>query len=149
MDIRIARKSDLKQLLELYTQLHNNTMPTFDVALEDLWSDILNDKNHHIIIGLVDGQVVSSCVLVIVPNLTQSQRPYALVENVITHEAYRSNGYATLVLDFARDIAVRKNCYKMMLLTGSKQESTFRLYEKAGYNKNDKTAFVQWLSRTE
>jgi len=145
MDIRIAQKNDLKQLLELYTQLHNNTMPTFDATLENIWSDILSDKNHHIIIGLVDGQIVSSCVLVIVPNLTRGQRPYALIENVITHEAYRNNGYATRVLNFASDIATRESCYKMMLLTGSKQEDTFRFYEKTGYNKNDKTAFVQWL----
>ena len=32
-----------------------------------------------------------------------------------------------------------------MLLTGSKQESTLRFYEKAGYNCKDKTAFIQWL----
>ena len=33
----------------------------------------------------------------------------------------------------------------MMLLTGSKEEATLRFYEKAGYNRKDKTAFVQWL----
>lgn len=27
-----------------------------------------------------------------------------------------------------------------MLLTGSKEESTLKFYEQAGYNKNDKTA---------
>lgn len=32
-----------------------------------------------------------------------------------------------------------------MLLTGSKEESTLRFYESAGYNKKDKTAFIQWL----
>ena len=35
--------------------------------------------------------------------------------------------------------------YKMMLLTGSKKESTLRFYENAGYNSSDKTAFIQWL----
>ena len=33
----------------------------------------------------------------------------------------------------------------MMLLTGSKEESTLRFYERAGYNSKDKTAFIQWL----
>ena len=32
-----------------------------------------------------------------------------------------------------------------MLLTGSKRESTLRFYQNAGYNSNDKTAFIQWL----
>lgn len=33
----------------------------------------------------------------------------------------------------------------MMLLTGSKLESTIKFYEHAGYNRNDKTAFIRWL----
>lgn len=42
-------------------------------------------------------------------------------------------------------VAEEENCYKMMLLTGSKEEGTLRFYERAGYNRNDKTAFIQWL----
>ena len=34
---------------------------------------------------------------------------------------------------------------RMMLLTGSKNESTLRFYENAGYNSADKTAFIKWL----
>lgn len=44
-----------------------------------------------------------------------------------------------------REIAVKENCYKLMLLTGSKRESTLNFYEQAGYNKKDKTAFIQWI----
>ena len=32
-----------------------------------------------------------------------------------------------------------------MLLTGSKNETTLKFYNKAGYNSLDKTAFIQWL----
>jgi hypothetical protein len=35
--------------------------------------------------------------------------------------------------------------YKIMLMTGSKKESTLSFYEKAGYNRSDKTAFIQWI----
>ena len=145
MDIRTAHKDDLLQLLELYTQLHTNTMPQRDEKLEKLWDSILADPNHYIVIGVVDGLIVSSCVLVIVPNLTQQQRPYAFIENVITHTNYRNRGYASEVLHFARDLAVQKKCYKIMLMTGSQVESTWRFYEQAGYNRTDKTAFIQWL----
>ena len=63
----------------------------------------------------------------------------------MTHADYRKRGYATECLDYAKKIAMDNNCYKMMLLTGSKKESTLRFYEKAGYNSSDKTAFIQWL----
>ena len=45
----------------------------------------------------------------------------------------------------AKEIAKKVNCYKMMLLTGSKKESTMEFYKSAGYNCSDKTAFVQWI----
>ena len=44
-----------------------------------------------------------------------------------------------------KEIAIKENCYKMMLLTGSKEISTLDFYRKAGYNSDDKTAFIQWI----
>ena len=48
-----------------------------------------------------------------------------------------------------KQIARENNCYKMMLLTGSKEESTLNFYRKAGYNSSDKTAFIQWINMEE
>ena len=143
--IREITNADFDGLMTLYMQLHDNPFPERDGRVEAIWQGILNDPNHHIIVAEEDGKIVSSCVCVIIPNLTRGQRPYAFVENVITDEAYRRRGLARACLDFARDIAARENCYKMMLLTGSKQQGTLDFYEGSGYNKNDKTAFIQWL----
>lgn len=142
---REIKKDDLYGLLLLYTQLHDNDIPQINDELNNLWEDIINDKNHHIIIAEADKKIVSSCVCVIIQNLTRNQRPYAIIENVITDEKYRNMGFASSCLDFAKNIAIKNNCYKIMLMTSSKTESTLRFYEKAGYNRNDKTAFVQWL----
>ena len=145
MRIRTAQKNDLAGLLALYTQLHGNAMPQFDETLETLWQRILDDPDQRILVGEKDGTIVSSCVLVIVPNLTHGQRPYALIENVITRETYRKQGCASQLLRHATETAARRGCYKIMLLTGSKEEHTLRFYEKAGFNRHDKTAFIQWL----
>lgn len=146
MQIREVNKDDLQQLLELYTYLHENAMPSPDENLERLWHSILADKNHHIVAAFIGDKLISSCVMIVVPNLTHNQRPYALIENVITHIEYRNKGYATAVLNFARELAKEGNCYKIMLLTSSKKESTLSFYEKAGYNRHDKTGFIQWLT---
>ena len=143
--IREITENDFDRLLRLYMQLHDNPFPKKSERVLAVWNNILADENHHIIVAEEDGNIVSSCVCVIIPNLTRGQRPYAFVENVITDEKYRKKGLATACLDYARELAQRKNCYKMMLLTGARQESTLRFYEQAGYNKNDKTAFIQWL----
>ena len=143
--IREISEKDFDGLLRLYMQLHDNPFPEKDDRVLGVWKDILNDKNHHIIVAEESGVIVSSCVCVIIPNLTRGQRPYAFIENVITDMEYRKKGFATACLNYARQIAVNENCYKMMLLTGSKERSTLDFYERAGYNQNDKTAFIQWL----
>ncbi|MBQ8119516.1 MAG: GNAT family N-acetyltransferase [Ruminococcus sp.] len=143
--IREATHNDLQQLLELYLYLHEDSIPQADSHLQSTWEQIIGDKNHHIIVCEQDGRIVSSCVCVVIPNLTRSVRPYAFVENVVTHGDFRGKGYATQCLDFAKNIAVKENCCKMMLLTGSKSDKTLDFYKHAGYNSTDKTAFIQWL----
>ena len=143
--IREIVKMDLDSLLKLYMQLHDNPMPEKTDELLRIWDRIFQDQNHHVIVAEINGEIVSSCVCVIIPNLTHNQQPYAFIENVITDEKYRKRGLATQCLNFAKEIALKENCYKMMLLTGSKKESTLNFYRKAGYNSEDKTAFIQWI----
>jgi len=143
--VREIQENELHALLELYLQLHEQEIPEETEHLQDTWQTILRDPNHHIIVNAVDGRIVSSCVCVVIPNLTRGVRPYAFIENVVTHRDCRGRGYATACLQYAKHIAEQAHCYKMMLLTGSKQEATLRFYEHAGYNSADKTAFIQWL----
>lgn len=111
----------------------------------ELWKRILYDEDHHIIVAETDRKIVSSCVCVIIPNLTHHQQPYAFVENVITDAKYRQQGFVTACLNYAKEIAIKENCYKLMMLTGFKQENTLNFYRKTGYNSEDKTAFIQWI----
>lgn len=143
--LREAAADDLNALLELYLHLHEDAVPVIDEHLKSTWDQIIGDPNHHLIVNEIGGKIVSSCVCVIIPNLTRGVRPYAFIENVVTHADYRCRGYARECLDYAKSIAVKENCYKMMLLTGSKNPATLRFYENAGYNSSDKTAFIQWL----
>lgn len=143
--VREAYKGDLKEILELYLFLHETDIPEESDHLKQTWERIIEDKDHHLIVCEVDGKIASSCVCVIIPNLTRNVRPYAFVENVVTHADYRGKGYATDCLNYAKEIAEKNNCYKMMLLTGSKDEKTLDFYKHAGYNCSDKTAFIQWI----
>lgn len=143
--LREAVFDDLNALLELYLYLHEEEIPAEDEHLRSAWEQIMGDPNHHLIVNEVDGRIVSSCVCVIIPNLTRGVRPYAFIENVVTHADYRCHGYARECLDYAKSLAQKENCYKMMLLTGSKDPATLSFYRNAGYNSTDKTAFIQWL----
>lgn len=143
--VREAVKEDLYELLSLYLFLHEDNIPEHSRHLENTWKTIIEDVNHHIIVNEINGKIISSCVCVIIPNLTRNIRPYAFIENVVTNEAHRGKGFASECLNYAKEIAIKNNCYKMMLLTGVKSENTLSFYKNAGYNSEDKTAFIQWL----
>ena len=148
--LRNACEDDLPALLKLYTELSEvNAMPDAEAfpRVSAVWRKILADEDHYILVCQNEntGELFSSCVLVIIPNLTHNQRPYALIENVVTASAHRGRGYATQLLQLASEIAARAGCYKVMLMTGSKRASTLQFYENAGFDPAAKTAFLKRL----
>ena len=141
--IETAGESDLAGLLALYRFLNpDDPLLSMDDGLKRHWQDILDNEALYYIVARAQGKLVSTCNLTVVPNLTRSARPYGLIENVVTHPEYRRRGIGTRVLRYALDIAWKQGCYKVMLLTGSKQESTLRFYDQAGFTRGEKTAFV-------
>lgn len=148
LNIRKAAANDAQGLKELYFN-HLSAYPPSEAQDMAKWREMIlhfeTDERYHLLVGEVDGKIVSSVTLVIVENLTHNMRPYAIIENVVTHAQYRGRRYATALMNSAGEIAKGHGCYKIMLLTGSKKESTLKFYENCGYNKNEKTAFIKRL----
>jgi GNAT superfamily N-acetyltransferase len=145
MIIREVKSNDLDKLQELYLYLHESEKLPNTGQLLKLWREIIEDKNYHIFVADHDGILVSSVTLVIVKNLTRQMRFYALIENVVTHKDYRGKGFASALMNKAYEIAKSEGCYKIMLLTGSKETKTIKFYENCGFNCKDKTGFIKWI----
>jgi GNAT superfamily N-acetyltransferase len=140
LTIREAKTEDLDSLLELYLHLTPSNVPFSSVLAENIFSRFLQYEGSTILLGEIANEMVSSCVLVVIPNLTRGGAPYALIENVVTHADHRCLGYGKLVLDAATERAWGFDCYKVMLMTGPKEIETLAFYEKAGF-KQSKTGF--------
>ncbi|MFH1922639.1 MAG: GNAT family N-acetyltransferase [Planctomycetota bacterium] len=141
--VRRVRADELDALLELYQDLHADDVPwASERKLRTLWAEVLENPMLDYVAAEVDGRLVASCTLVIVPNLTRAGRPFALIENVVTHRDYRRRGLGTATIEYALDLAWASDCYKVMLLTGRKDPGVRRFYEQTGFEKDGKTGFI-------
>jgi GNAT superfamily N-acetyltransferase len=143
MVIRHLRADELNALLDLYRHLHraDDPLPAPPVVTA-AWNAILSNPSCRYLGAFLEETLVSSCALTVIPNLSRACRPYGLIENVVTHAGHRRNGHAKAVLGEALREAWTEGCYKVMLLTGRKDEAIARFYESAGFDRDAKQAFV-------
>jgi len=140
--VREIRRDEIGKLLDLYKYLNPEDPDIPGDELNVLWDKIINDPRQSIFVIESDGVLAASCTLIVIDNLTRGGRPYGLIENVVTHGSFRRRGFGTAVLKKAVEKAREKGCYKVMLLTGRKDEGTLTFYEKAGFERGVKTGFI-------
>lgn len=148
MIIRKARKTDAEDLKVLYFKYLTHFPPKEEQDM-DLWKNLLEkfevDENMHLLVVEEDGKAVSSVQMAIIESLTHNVRPFAVIENVVTHQDYRKRGFASALLEKASEIAREYRCYKVFLETGSNKESTLNFYKKNGFAIDEKHSCLKRL----
>jgi N-acetylglutamate synthase-like GNAT family acetyltransferase len=140
LKIRTATKDDLPSLLDLYQHLNADEPILTKKTATQIFDQLQKYNGSQIFIGEIGKAIVTTCTLIAIPNLTRGGAPYALLENVVTHQKYRQHGFGRAILNAAVSSAWNHGCYKVMLLTGSKDGGTLEFYKKAGFTQ-DKTGF--------
>lgn len=139
--IRVATREDLAGVLAVY-RVFRSYNPAFDAsAAGACWEAIERSGVMTVVVGEVAGVIAATCTLLVVPNLTWSGRPWAMIENVATDPAYQRRGLGRAVLGFACERAWGAGCYKVSLATGSVEAATLRFYEEAGFIRGGKSFF--------
>jgi len=148
MIIRKAKSADADELKVLYFEYLTHFPPKEEQDM-DLWRKQLDkfekDENMHLLVLEEDGKVVSSVQMAIIESLTHNVRPFAVIENVVTHMEYRNKGYASALLEKASEIAKERRCYKVFLETGSNRESTLNFYRNNGFAIDEKHSCLKRL----
>ncbi|MBW2313233.1 MAG: GNAT family N-acetyltransferase [Deltaproteobacteria bacterium] len=141
--IRELARDDLDPLLELYQQFgHDDGPPVERAVLEATWREIC-DSPGVLHLGVFEGGALRAAAHAsITPNLTRRAHPYAVVENVVTHEAHRRKGHGRRVMEALIDACRERGCYKIMLLSGTTRPEAHRFYEKLGFDRGAKQAFL-------
>lgn len=148
MIIRKAKSTDANDLKVLYFDYLTHFPPKEEQDM-NLWRKLLDkfekDENMHLLVIEEDGKCVSSVQMAIIESLTHNVRPFAVIENVVTHTSYRNKGYASALLEKATEIAKERGCYKIFLETGSNRESTLNYYRNNGFAIDEKHSCLKRL----
>jgi len=107
----------------------------------DTWTRMLASNLVTVFVAEFETELMASCTLAILPNLTRNARSIGWIENVVTRREHRRLGFGSRLLAVALEAASDAGCYKIMLATGSSNEATLRFYRTAGFRQGDKTFF--------
>ena len=145
--IREAEASDFDAVMRLYRQLQPADPILTNGEDRRVFEDILQTANLRLLVLESDGGIQATAYLNIIPNMTRSASPYALIENVVVDADARGAGLGKKIMRHALRSAWRAGCYKAMVLTGSKRASTQALYRACGFDGDDKRGYVAKPSR--
>lgn len=137
--IREAAEADLPRLLELYFQLaEHSTLPEAGVlpvteAHRQALAAIQADPRMTCLVLEVDGRVMGTLTLYLLPGLSHGGRPFAIVENVVVDAALRGSGYGRALMARAEELARAHGCYKVSLTSNHQRRHAHAFYRHLGY----------------
>jgi len=140
--VRDLEAGDLEQLLRLSLQLRVGDLPLPRERAVALWQAILSDPAQNYLGAFAGDELVSVCCAAIVPNLTHGGRPYAVIENVVTDEAWRRKGVGRELLSAMVARCWQRDCHKIMLMSGAARRDAHAFYEAVGFDRHAKQAFL-------
>lgn len=144
MITRTASKDDFEDIVRLYHQLNPDDPAITDGADRSMYDIIIASNWLHIFVLEVEEIIVATAYLNVIPNITRKVSPYAIIENVVTEETQRGKGFGKYLIQEVLNFAWKNGCYKAILQTGSKKESTHEFYKACGFIKGERFAFVAY-----
>ena len=155
LEIRQAVDTDVNELLRLLPQLSTRPdaaqaqMPDKDTAIQNL-NGLLANEFVQLLVAATSSQteqpvrIVGTLLLLIVPNLTHSGRPWAQIENVVVDQSVRRQGIGRQLINVAVDHARSRGCYKVQLISGPKPEQLV-FYSELGFDTTICNGFKRYL----
>ncbi|MEU8165519.1 GNAT family N-acetyltransferase [Micromonospora sp. NPDC049004] len=139
---RAARPDDFAQIIRLYRQLNPDDPVVDDGSDEAAFAQIVGAPGLHLFVLERDGVVVATTYLNVIPNISRSASPYAVIENVVVEKSRRGTGLGRQIMAGTLQAAWNAGCYKAMLMTGSRDPSTHAFYRACGFSADVKTAYL-------
>jgi len=136
--IRQAQREDVATIVSLLAQdevaggREQYTQP-LPQAYYDAFEAIAHSADNTLVVAEIEGAIVGTLQLTLIPNLTMQGGKRALVEAVFVDEKYRGMGIGRQLMQWAVDTARESNCCMVQLTTNKQRAAAHRFYESLGF----------------
>jgi len=140
--VRRAVASDLDAMIELFQHAPVSLVVTPIEPAREIWQQTLAQDGVDVLVSEEDERIVSTCMLITVPNLLRGGHEHGFIENVVTHDDYRRRGHGTAVIQAALELARAQGCFHVMLQTGRQDPGVHQFYERQGFTSENRVAYT-------
>jgi GNAT superfamily N-acetyltransferase len=138
--LRRARRDDLPALVallrddELSTSVESPESEPLPPSYAAAFDEIDRDPRQELMVAELDGRVVGSFQLTLLPGLAGQGRPVALVESVHVLSGVRGRGIGIKMMEWAIARAEEKGCRRIQLTSNKRRKDAHRFYERLGFH---------------
>lgn len=142
--IRRASAEDAGDIQSIYRELVDDSqvrvLPEQVAALAEAPASFL-------LVAEADGAVCGTALLAICADVMYQFQPFGVVENVVVARSMRGRGIGRQLLAHVEQLAIARDCTKLMLLSGIHRHEAHAFFRGCGFASDTKNAFVKYRSR--
>ncbi|NCN28167.1 GNAT family N-acetyltransferase [bacterium] len=138
MEIRIARREDLEQIVELLaddslgSKREEPSTPLSECYIK-AFEVIEKEANNNIVVAVEHSVIVGCLQLTFIPHLTFKGGMRAQIEAVRVKPDYRHRGIGKQLFEWAIDRAKDADCHLVQLTTNKSRPSAMKFYQSIGF----------------
>ena len=143
MIIREMIVDDISELTQLYRQFWNE-----ESCVKTMHKQFIKfqKNNLHILISAIENnKLIGSIMGVICEELYGDCQPFVVLENMIVDKNYRNKGVGKALISKLEEIATKRNCTQVILVTESNRIDACKFYESVGYSPQTHKGFKKKL----
>ncbi|MDH4031279.1 MAG: GNAT family N-acetyltransferase [Chromatiales bacterium] len=136
--IREAVEGDLPAIVELLADdpiaaQRESALDPLPSAYRAAFAEIAADARQTLLVAEMDGAVVGTLQLSVIPNLTYEGRRRAQIEGVRIAADRRGRGVGRHLMERAKELAVGAGCHVLQLTTNRQRPQALHFYERLGF----------------
>jgi len=136
--IRLAEERDAAALVRLTNQLMGG--PERGISDEGSVLRVVKESNSipgcALTVAEIDGEVVGTSFLSVLPNLPHNGMPQGHVDNVVVDERYRRRGIGSALMADAVERAKAAGCWGVQLTSRLYRDGAHRFYDDLGFEQD-------------